>query len=186
MCDNQTQYSKEFLQQVEELKKEIGEVLRDDSVVELDKSKLQDYLQEFNHSNTKNLYKLYAEVKYNFGLFYYLKNQFDKSEKCLLKIEKEYDLKLYSSRQYILGNIYVKKGNIEKAKKYWQSIKEYDDKERYMLALFALGLLYREQGNIEKAKYYWQNIKKEQEPNLERMYITAQMPILHRKMWKTL
>lgn len=180
MSDNQTQYSKEFLQQVEELKKEIGEVLRDDSVVELDKSKLQYYLQEFNHSNTKNLYKLYAEVKYNFGLFYYLKNQFDKSEKCLLKIEKEYDLKLYSSRQYILGNIYVKKGNIEKATEYWQSIQENDDKEQYFLAQFSLGLIFQEQGDMENAKYHWQNIKikaEEQEINLKKIYGLAQMSL---------
>lgn len=179
MSNNQTQYSKEFLQQVEELKKEIGEVLRNDSVVELDKSKLQDYLQKLNNSNTKNLYKLYAEVKYIFGIFYYIRNQLDKAEECLLKIKREYDLKLYSLIQYIIGNIYVKKGNIKKAEEYWENIKEEDDKSQYVFIQFLIGFFYDKQGDIEKAKYHWGKIKKDEyeEHDLEKIYTLTQMSL---------
>ena len=68
MSDNQTAYSKEFLQQMEELKKEITELLQDKSLSEHNKTILNAGLQSLSSQN--NLKKTFAKRQLYLGLVY--------------------------------------------------------------------------------------------------------------------
>ena len=90
MCDNQTPYSEEFLQQVEELKKEIIELLQDKSLSKHNKTILNASLQSL--SSQKNLKKTFAKRQLYLGLVYEQHNKLEKAINCYQRVKKEYDL----------------------------------------------------------------------------------------------
>ena len=156
MSNNQTQYSK---QQVEELQKEIKEVLRDERIDNNAKAVLTRCVIELNNARQDNLDKTIAEVKYNLGVFYREQGKPEQAKQYWLNIQEKHDVKRYAMAQLNLGVLYHKQGDIEQAKQYWLNIQEKHDLKQYAMAQFNLGVLYDEQDDIEQAKQHYQNIQ---------------------------
>lgn len=159
MSNNQTQYSKEFLQQVEELKKEIEEVLRDECA-EI-KQELTGYLEKLNNPEIANLDELFDDIHYFLGFLYKKNDNIEKAIEHLENVRKEYDKNgySYSECQYQLGLLYQGQGNNEKAKEHWKNVQPNSCGINYTEAQRYLGSLYWEENNLEKAKEYFEHIK---------------------------
>ena len=159
MCDNQTQYSKEFLQQVEELKKEIEEVLRDERIDNNAKAVLTRCVIELNNARQDNLDKTIAEIKGTLGFIYINQGKIEQAKQHWLNIQENHDLETYAQAQFNLGLFYHKQDDIEQAKQYWLNIQEKHDLKQYAMAQVNLGFLYHQQGDIEQTKQCWLNIQ---------------------------
>lgn len=167
MSDNQTQYSKEFLQQVKELKKEIEEILNDESIVWEDKQNLANFLKALSILNTKTnknrekLYQLYPEFQMYLAICYEEQGKLEKAEIGYKNIKVQYGEEQYARAQLNLGLIYDKQGKLDMAEKCWHNIREEYSKKWYAQAQFNLGVSYYEQKELDKAKTYYQNIKEQ-------------------------
>ncbi|MBR2252020.1 MAG: hypothetical protein IJ881_06410 [Neisseriaceae bacterium] len=112
MSDNQTLYSEEFLQQVEELKKEIGEVLQDNSLSEDDKKDFENYLELL--SSKSNLEEKFSFFQFLLGRFFYRQDELEKALYCFNKIKEQHNLECYNTAQKIINIIHEIQGSLNK------------------------------------------------------------------------
>lgn len=140
-------YPVEFKQQVEELQKEIREVLKDETTSEIFKETLNILLR--TDLNKANDYKCYALGYALLGSICAIQMKFDKAENFFQKIQEQHDQKTYNETQYLLGSLYHVQDNIEKAKQYYLNVKKEDNTEVYAKAQFDLGRIFKSENNIE-------------------------------------
>ena len=179
MSNNQTQYSQEFLQQVEELKKEIERL--SECVDDNTRKVLTQCTLKLNNARQDNLDKTIAEIKGTLGFIYINQGKIEQAKQHWLNIQENHDVETYAKAQLNLGALYHEQNDIEQAKQHWLNIQEkHGLKKEYAIAQFNLGVLYDEQGDIEQAKQHYQNIQEKHDINL---YAMAQFNLgnLYRK-----
>lgn len=157
MSDNQTQYSEEFLQQVEELKKEIKEVLQDKSLSEEDKTRFDKCLHFLSNNNM--LERKYAFCYSLLGFFYEQQNDFSKAINCFKKVQEKHFPKFYTISQFILGLIYYRKNELTETINSLQKVQKEFDLGLHFSAQRVLAIIFASQENSEEYEKCMENLK---------------------------